>query len=322
MTSRHVTLENVSDVQQLHDGMTTDEFCWISTRAPRVSHMRTLAEVFGIHELIVEDAVLGRQRPKFERYGDQAVLVLRSLSYSGGDGGGDGTGRPEAAVGEVQLILGQGFLISVTHGPAASIPDITTRLQGDLDRSFSPHSLLYAYTDDVVDNYLRIAEELEDDINALEDAVFDPDGDFSIQDVYVQMREVLTIRHAVEPLTPALKGLDGASDLFPEHDHSYMRDVLDHQLQTAARIDGYTDRLSGLIDVASARISLQQNTDMRKISAWAGVIAVPTLFTGFYGMNFVHMPELGTSWGYPAVIIAIVASVVLLVRVFRRNGWL
>jgi magnesium transporter len=282
--------------------------------SPKETHMRNLAEVFDIHPLIVEDAVTGGQRPKYEHYGQQELLVLRTLLY---DHSGQ---RPHVETGEVLLIFGEQFLISVNHGSPATLPDIDSRLDSDLDRFFSPRSLLYAMADDIVDNYLRISEALEDDVTALEDAVFAPDGNFSIQDVYMQMREVVTIRHVVDPLTPSLK--ESVSSAPADHDLSYMRDVLDHQIQASGRIEGYANRLSGLVDSAAARISLRQNTDMRKISAWAGVIAVPTVFTGFYGMNFVHMPELDTNWGYPAVVAAIVVSVIILIVIFRRNHWL
>lgn len=259
----------------MYRGLSSDQFCWISLPAPSVSLMRGLADVFGIHELIVEDAVIGEQRPKVEHYDDQLLLVARTLEQP------DNTQETGS-------------------GPPGCRPV----------RSWSSSA--------TASSCRSITDALEEEINELEDAVFSRSGDFSIEDVYLQMREVLTIRHTLDPLTTVLTTLS-------RHDAqhlAYIRDVLDHQIQASGRIDSYAQRLSTLIDAASDRISMQQNTDMRKISAWAGVIPVPTLFTGFYGMNFVHMPELATSWGYPAAIAAILAPAIALVVIFRRNNWL
>ncbi|HIW90102.1 MAG TPA: magnesium and cobalt transport protein CorA [Candidatus Corynebacterium avicola] len=322
VSSEEIEESTVADsdaLERMYHHLGADQFCWISVSTPSTLTMLGLSDVFGIHELIVEDAVTGGQRPKVEHYDDQLLLVARTIENGPTVSTGTDAGTNERTrTGEVLIVVGDRFVLTIGHGTTGRTRDLTARVNSALDRSFSPHSVLFAVTDAVVDRYASITDALEDDVDAMEDAVFSRSGDFSIGDIYLQMREVLTIRHAVDPFTPALTTLsrrDGP-------DLPYVRDVLDHQIQAAGRIDNYAQRLSALIDTASARISLQQNTDMRKISAWAGVIAVPTLFTGFYGMNFVHMPELDTTWGYPAVIVAIVASVVALVIIFRRNNWL
>lgn len=320
VSSQEITPSDTDELGRMYRGLSSDQFCWISLPAPSVSLMRGLADVFGIHELIVEDAVIGEQRPKLEHYDDQLLLVARTLEQP--DNTQETGSGPRMQTGEVLVVVGDSFVLSIDHRPTAlspdPTPDRTARVESVLRRSFGPHAVLFAVTDAVVDHYTSITDALEEEINELEDAVFSRSGDFSIEDVYLQMREVLTIRHTLDPLTTVLTTLSN-------HDAqhlAYIRDVLDHQIQASGRIDSYAQRLSTLIDAASARISMQQNTDMRKISAWAGVIAVPTLFTGFYGMNFVHMPELATSWGYPAAIAAILASAIALVVIFRRNNWL
>jgi magnesium transporter len=313
---RTFPLAESSQIRQALDSLGDGDFLWISLASPDDRQMRNVAEVLHIHELIVEDAVTARQRPKVERYGSQVLVVLRTVKYTRAD---ETTPTPEISTGELLVILGDRFIVTVTHGV---VPDPMERLSRDLVRDFHPRTVLYTATDLVVDHYTAVADDLEDDINAMENAVFAPSGDFNIEDVYLMMREVLEFRHAIDPLSPALRRLLDEHGLFSGESHSYFRDVVDHQFHAADRVRNFAERLSSLVDAAAAKISLQQNTDMRKMSAWAGIALVPTIFAGIYGMNFERMPELSWTFGYPLCILVILAICGWLFLLFRRNDWL
>ncbi|WP_297008585.1 magnesium and cobalt transport protein CorA [uncultured Corynebacterium sp.] len=299
--------------ESLRDG----DFCWVSVTEPDGTFMRHVADVFGIHDLVVEDTVAAHQRPKLERYDSQLMFVLRTVNYTPGDAGNGFT--PDVTTGEVQVILGADFVVTVGHG---ATPDPSERLTENLERVFLPQTVLYTLADEIVDHYLEVSLRLEDDVSAMETTVFAPAIGFSIEEIYLLMREVLEIRHAIDPLTVALKLLVTDHDHFVDDSRNYLRDVLDHQILAADRIGNYAERLTSLVDAAAAKISLQQNTDMRKMSAWAAVAVVPTLIAGIYGMNFERMPELGLSFGYPLVIAIMVLFCVSLIALFRHNRWL
>lgn len=302
---------------RIHGSLGEGDFCWIDVAEPDSVFMHRLAGIFGIHELIVEDAVTAHQRPKFEHYGNQLFFVLRTVRYVSGSAAPDGT--PDVTTGEVQTILGPDYVITVGHGET---PDPTDRVEKNLRRLFLPQTVLYSLADEVVDHYLSVSLELEDDVNVMETAVFAAGSRFDIQEIYLLMREVLEIRHAVDPLTVALKLLLNDHDVIVEGSRTYLRDVLDHQILSADRTGNHAERLGSLVDASSAMISLQQNTDMRKMSAWAGVAVVPTMIAGIYGMNFEKMPELSWPFGYPLVMLVMLVICGGLIALFRRNRWL
>lgn len=301
----------------IHGSLGDGDFCWIDVTEPDARFMHLLAGVFGIHELIVEDAVSAHQRPKFEHYGNQLLFVLRTVHYR--SGGTSPDGRPDVTTGEVQIILGPDYVITVGHGET---PDPTDRVERNLRRLFLPQTVLYSLADEIVDHYLAVSLELEDDVSDMETAVFAAGSRFDIQEIYLLMREVLEIRHAIDPLTVALKLLLNDHDVIVKASRNYLRDVLDHQILSADRTGNHAERLGSLVDASAAMISLQQNTDMRKMSAWAGVAVVPTMIAGIYGMNFENMPELSWSFGYPLVIAVMLVICGSLIVLFRRNHWL
>lgn len=312
-----VSSDDVDGLRHAHDALGDGDFCWVHVTEPQDAFMRRIAEIFGIHELIVEDAVAAHQRAKLERYRNQLMFVLRTVSYTPGDADNDLT--PDVTTGEVQVILGEDFVVTVSHG---NVPDPTERVTENLERVFLPQTVLYSLADEIVDHYLAVSLQLEDDVSAMETTVFAPSVNFSLEELYLLMREVLEIRHAIDPLTVALKLLIADHDNIVDESRTYIRDVLDHQILAADRTRNHAERLASLVDAASAKISLQQNTDMRKMSAWAAVAVVPTLIAGIYGMNFERMPELGWSFGYPLVIGVMLLICVGLITVFRHNRWL
>jgi magnesium transporter len=180
----------------------------------------------------------------------------------------------------------------------------------------------HAIADHVVDHYLDVTTRIESDIDEMETQVFAPRSQVSAEQIYFMKREVLELR-AVMPLkTPLQRLAEGYSRLIPEEVRSYFRDVDDHLATVSERVVAFDELLSTLVDATVAKISLRQNTDMRKITAWAAIITVPTMIAGIYGMNFDYMPELHWKYGYPVVVSIILGTCLLLYRIFRKNGWL
>jgi magnesium transporter len=299
-----------------------DAFVWIGLHEPAEEQITGIADVFGLHELAVEDAVHAHQRPKLERYDDMLFMVLKTVCYRG---------RPQQDVeheivdtGEIMVFLGPDFVITVRHGDHSSLRQVRRALETDPEQlALGPAAVLHAIADHVVDSYLDVTTAIEDDIEEMETQVFAPRSSVDSEQIYVMKREVLELRRAVVPLgAPVRKLTEGYSSLVPHDVRSYFRDVDDHLVTVTERIAGFNELLTTLIDAALAKITLRQNSDMRKITAYVAIISMPTMIAGLYGMNFDAMPGLHSPVGYPLVLLAIVATCLGLFRVFRRNEWL
>ncbi|MDO4686984.1 MAG: magnesium/cobalt transporter CorA [Corynebacterium sp.] len=297
-------------------------FVWLGMLEPTETHMNNVAEAFDLHELIVEDAVAAHQRPKVERYDDQLFLVVRSVKYQEHESVSDA--KEIISTGEVQMILGKDFIITIRHGQHTRIAGLRQKVEQDPERcAMGPSAVAWRIADILVDEYLSISTELGYDVDELENQVFTPNSRFDIEQIYMLKREILEMRHAIDPLAHALQALiQNHKDLIPKSIRSYFRDVLDHELIAADRVAGYDERLSSLIDAGVAKITLQQNSDMRKISALVGMAALPTMIAGIYGMNFNYMPELQIKYAYFVVLGVMVGSVLLMWWLLRRNNWL
>ncbi|HZK32623.1 MAG TPA: magnesium and cobalt transport protein CorA [Corynebacterium sp.] len=295
-------------------------YVWLGLHEPDEYQMLGIAGEFGIHELIVEDAVSAHQRPKVERYDDQIFFVVRSVEYHDDETVSDAREIIET-LGEVQMLIGPDFIITVRH--SATLPGIN-RIDRDVElAALGPSALSYLVADYLVEQYVRIVGLLEQEVELLEEEVFTPSKDINVDKIYMFKREVLEMRHATDPLAPALSALiKDHKDLIPKQIRSYFRDVLDNELQVKDQIAGFDARLTSLIDASVAKVTMQQNRDMRTISAFVGMAAVPTLIAGIYGMNFDVMPELHWEHGYHVVLTVIVVIIALLWWWFRRNKWL
>ncbi|MGD7001335.1 magnesium/cobalt transporter CorA [Corynebacterium halotolerans] len=297
-----------------------DGFVWLSLKEPGEEHMLKIAAEFNVDELIVEDAVAAHQRPKLERYDEQLFMVIRSVRYS--DEAEVTDRRQIIDTAEVQMLMGRNFIITIRHG--TDLPDPQLKIADDPQlRAAGPSAVAWATADYLVDEYVRIAGLLELEVDRLEEEVFTPGSSFNIEQIYTLKREILEMRHAVDPLIPALRSLiQDNKDLFTKQLRSYFRDVLDHAMIAADRVDAYDERLSSLINAGVALVSLRQNRDMRTISAVVGMAAVPTLIAGVYGMNFDNMPELHAEYGYYITLVFMVLAVLMMFWWFRRNDWL
>jgi magnesium transporter len=292
-----------------------DAFMWIGLHEPTTEEFDQVAGELQLHPLAIEDAVNAHQRPKLERYGDTLFVVVKTLNYV------DATSDIE--VGEIMLFVGKDFVITVRHGEGAPLKAVRQRLEADKELlHHGPSAVLYTVLDEIVDRYGAIAHEVEIDIIELERRVFATQRTTVTENIYELKREVLEFRGAEDPLVPVLQDIVKGRVSVAPGTTEYFRDVLDHLLRVDEQVDSHNELLTNVLNAHLAQVGMQQNEDMRKISAWAAILAVPTLVTGAYGMNFTHMPGLTEWWGYPAAVVAIVGICATLYRWFRKSGWL
>ncbi|WP_019970871.1 magnesium/cobalt transporter CorA [Mycobacterium sp. 141] len=297
-------------------------FAWVGLYEPDEHQMQSVADVFGLHELAVEDAVHAHQRPKLERYDKTLFLVIKTVNYV--EHASVANAREIVETGEIMIFVGPDFVVTVRHGEHGGLADVRKRLDSSpAILTLGPFAVMHAIADHVVDHYLHVTDLMETDIDVMEENVFSPDTPTNIESIYLLKREVVDLRRAVGPLTLALQRLlTDHNDLISVEVRRYMRDVNDHTIQAAERISSYDEMLSSLVQAALGKVAMQQNVDMRKISAWVAIAAVPTAMAGIYGMNFDNMPELHWVWGYPGVLTLMLTVCLVLHRTFRRNDWL
>jgi magnesium transporter len=297
-------------------------FVWLGLLEPDADDMAGVAELFTLHELAVEDAVVAHQRPKLERYKRNTLLVLKTVRYVEHDS--PTTADEIVETGEIEVFLGENFILTVRHGHHSELAGLRKALEADPEQlALGPAAVMHAIADRVVDQYLKVVESVEDDIDELETLIFDPRSQVSIGQIYLFKREVLELRRAVAPLRAPLRDLtNNPNPLVPHAVQEYFRDVEDHLTHVADQVATFDELLTTLINAALAEVTTQQNEDMRKISAWAAIALVPTAIAGIYGMNFHNMPELSWRFGYPMAIGLILLICILLYRVLRKRGWL
>jgi magnesium transporter len=300
----------------------TAAFVWIGLHEPDDHQMQAVADVFGLHQLAVEDAVHAHQRPKLERYDDTLFLVLKTVNYVEHES--VAKAREIVETGEIMIFVGPDFVVTVRHGEHGGLAGVRSQLESSPTRlALGPYSVMHAIADHVVDHYLEVSALIETDIDAMEEDVFSPQTHTNIECIYLLKREVVELRRAVSPLTRDLERIGTHhDDLVSVEIRRYMGDVLDHTIKAADQIASYDEMLSSLVQAALGKVAMQQNVDMRKISAWVAIAAVPTALAGVYGMNFDNMPELHWTYGYPAVLLVMVTVCTLLYRTFRHNHWL
>jgi magnesium transporter len=297
-------------------------FVWIGLYEPNADQIQGIADTFGLHELAVEDAVHAHQRPKLDRYEDMVFMVVKTVRYVEHES--PTTANEIVESGEIMAFLGRDFIVTVRHGDHSGLGELRRELEAAPERMrVGPSVVLHAIADRAVDSYLDVSEAFENDIDVIETSVFAPERPIGVEQMYLVKREILELRRAVMPLATPLRRLaEGYTPLVPEQVRSYFRDVEDHLTTVTERVTSFDELLTTLVDATLAKVSLQQNSDMRKITAWAAILAVPTMVVGVYGMNFDHMPELHWTYGYPIVIAVILAVCVVLHRIFTRNRWL
>ncbi|OLR90139.1 magnesium and cobalt transport protein CorA [Actinokineospora bangkokensis] len=317
LPGRWTHIAAVNEVRKRGEG-----FVWIGLHEPDERQIQGVAETFGLHELAVEDAVHAHQRPKLERYEDNLFMVVKTVRYVEHES--PTSANEIVETGEIMAFLGADYIVTVRHGKHSALHRLREELERAPDRlRGGPAAVLHAIADQVVDSYLAVADAFEVDIDEIEKAVFAPRSPVSAEQMYLMKREILELRRAVAPLANPLRRLaEGCSPLIPDQVRSYFRDVDDHLVTVSERVTSFDELLTTLVDATLAKISLQQNTDMRKITSWAAILAIPTMMAGIYGMNFTYMPELEWRFGYPLLMVVIFTACFVLYRIFRKNRWL
>ncbi|KUJ64295.1 magnesium transporter CorA [Streptomyces albus subsp. albus] len=303
-------------------------FAWIGLHEPTEREFSGIAQEFGLHPLAVEDAVHAHQRPKLERYDDTLFTVFKTIHYVEH---AELTATSEVVeTGEVMCFTGRNFIVTVRHGGQGSLRALRHRLQEDPELlAKGPSAVLHAIADQVVDGYLAVADAVQDDIDEVEIEVFSAGSGRGARRggdagrIYQLKREVLEFKRAVSPLLRPMQLLSERPMRLVDPDiQKYFRDVADHLVRVNEQVLSFDDLLNSILQANLAQASVAQNEDMRKITAWAAIVAVPTMVCGVYGMNFDHMPELHWKYGYPAVMAVIVGVCIAIHRSFKRNGWL
>jgi magnesium transporter len=300
-----------------------DSFVWLGLHEPTFDEFDDLALYFAPHPLAIEDAVHAHQRPKLDVYDECLFVVLKTLCYD--------DQRTEIDSGEIMLFTGDNFMVTVQHGTSEVLAPVRRRLEAmpDLLRH-GPSAVLYGICDAIVDDYERIVEEVEEDLEKLETKVFASEGGADSARIYALKRHVLEFRHAVAPLGHPMRALAGSGlEGIDPVTEPYFRDVADHLARVAEKVETFDALLTDILTANLAQISIQQNEetreqneDMRRISAWVALVAADTVVTGIYGMNFDNMPELHTRYGYVVCIAFMLVLDTMLYRLFRRSGWL
>src|SRR5664280_1825774 len=319
------SLEETYEVLRERKGM-----AWIGLYRPDVDEIRSVAREFGLHELAVKDAIAAHQRPKIERYGATLFTVLRPARYL--------DDKEEVEFGELHIFTGCDFVVTIRHAETPDLGLVRERLEEAPELlELGPEAVLYAVLDQVVDEYEPVVAGLENDIDEIEDQLFQGDPDVSRR-IYDLSREVIEFQRATHPLLGMLTSLEVGFDKYHvdvdlQHD---LRDVHDHAIRIVERADSFRALLQNALTVQSTLVSQRQNEELRiltetslaqneegkKISVWAALLFAPTLVGTIYGMNFRTMPELHWYWGYPIALLLMVAISTGAYVVFKRRDWL
>ncbi len=306
-----------ADLDQARDATKApSDFIWVALSEPTRGEVDLVADAFHLEPLLLEDATSRQQRAKIE-VGDQRLFVLlKALEWV------DDTSDVET--GQVACFIGPGYAVTMRMGRAEDTDVVAARLATHPELAATgPLSVFWAIGDVVARQYLEVGDAIQSDIEEIEQQVFSDQPSQAANRIYRLNRENIEMRRAVQPLLPEAQRLAReSSPLVPHALHPYLRDVGDNILRACDMVDGFDSTLMTMLMASTARQDLLQNKDMRKISAWAAIIAVPTAIAGIYGMNFDDMPELHWSFGYPAVLAVMAGICLLLYRGFKKSGWL
>ena len=308
---RHdIALDAISDVIASKNG-----FVWVGLYDPADAVLLKLQEEFCLHDLAIDDARNAHQRPKVEAYGNSLFVVVTTAQRV----------QDRIEYGETHAFLGPRFLVTVRHGASLSYAPVRARVEREPQLlTMGASYCLYAVLDFVVDNYLPITTDFRDTLDSLEKDIFaDSYKRTTVVRLYELKRELNKMRMAVAPLQDVLAQLRRyPGELIPDEVKLYIRDVHDHAVRISDVIDTLREMLGTALSVNLSLVTLAQGETVKRLGAWAALLAAPTLITSWYGMNFTHMPELDKPWAYPAMIVGVGAVCVGLYRLFKRARWL
>ena len=290
-------------------------FVWIGLHEPSPELLRTVQQRFGLHDLAVEDALVAHQRPKLEVYGKSVFIALRTATVV----------DKKVQFGETHIFAGRGYVVTVRHGSTTAYREVRSRCENVPAMLAKGESfVVYSIIDFIVDSYFPVLHELETEADILEEEVFAHRSDRAdIERIYNVRHELLLLRRAVQPLQEVCNRIMRYD--VPLIDHSmndYFRDIQDHVIQVVEGVDNLRDLLHAALEANLLLVSLAQNDVTKKLTGWAAILSIPLAIASIYGMNFKNMPELEQPYGYPVVMIAMLAICGYLFYRFRRAGWL
>jgi magnesium transporter len=305
-------------VAQISDNLAKPNcLVWVALKDPTDDELETMRKEFNLHELAVEDAKHGHQRPKIEEYGDSLFVVLHAVEVQE---------DKDLKVGEIDIFVGHNYILSVRKNSSKGFVNVRERCERE------PHLLkdgsafvLYAIMDTVVDRFFPVVDDLEGQLEEIEERIFSKSASarLNLEEVYALKRKLMIIQHATTPLLEAVGKLHGGR--VPQICHSlqeYFRDVSDHVIRISKSIESLREMSTTAIQVNLSLISLGESEVTKKLASYGALFAVPTAIAGVYGMNFKFMPELEWVWGYPAALLLIVLTDAFLWSRFRRARWL
>ncbi len=307
-----IDLDAISDALAVDDG----SFVWVGLYEPAEELLDKLQEEFGLHDLAVEDAHNAHQRPKIETYGNSLFIAIHTAQAV----------DDVIKFGETHLFVGPRYLVTVRHGVSRSYAAARTRIEREPDLlQHGSSAALYAVLDMVVDDYMPIVDEFSRTLNALEQSIFAEEfHKATVHKLYDLKRELTRLRMAVSPLQDIVGHLarSRSNSIIGEEIQLYFRDVLDHAVRINEATDTLREMLTAAVSVNLALVTVRQGEIVKRLGAWAALLAAPTLVASWYGMNFAHMPELAGRWSYAILLVAMGAVCVTLYRMFKRARWL
>jgi magnesium transporter len=292
-----------------------DHVVWIGLFEPEMALLERLKQQFDLHALAVEDAAKAYQFPKLEEFDDSLFIVARTAQMEAG----------RIVFGETHLFVGEGYVVSVRHGPSRGYAEVRRRCEARVQRlSEGEDFIVYAILDFIVDDYFPVLDNIDEKVDDLEDHVLTTSmGEAEIEQLYTQRRDLLRLRNAVAPLEDVCRRLERTDIVFIDPVmRPHFRDVRDHLRRAQERIDTLRETLAFAFEASLMNAQMAQTHISRRLAAWAAILAVPTAIAGIYGMNFEHMPELKWVYGYPAVLAVTFSVCVFLFARFRKAGWL
>jgi magnesium transporter len=294
-----------------------DCFVWVALKDPDEIELDTMRKEFSLHELAVEDARKGHQRPKIEEYGESIFVVLHTV---------DILANQEFSIGEIDIFVGKNYILSIRNQTKVGFANVRERCERE--PSLLKHGsafVLYALMDTVVDRYFPVIDKIEWELEQIEDRIFSrsSSGRMVVEEIYTLKRRIMILQHTVTSLLDSLGKLYGGRvPPICNGMQEYFRDVSDHVLRISKSIESIREMTTTAIQVNLSMISSGESEVTKKLASYGALFALPTSIAGIYGMNFKYMPELEWIWGYPVILISMILTDVLLWRRFRRAGWL
>jgi magnesium transporter len=292
-------------------------FVWVALRDADDAELEQMQQEFDLHELAIEDASHGHQRPKIEEYGDSLFVVMHTIEFAPDD---------SMQGGELHIFAGRNYLLSIRNRSRQNLLGVRMRCEREPELLAKGSGfVMYALMDAIVDQYFPVVQEFENRLEIIESQIFEQTTRprKNIRQLYKLKQDVMELRHAVTPMLDSVSKLaSGRPPKACEGMQEYFRDIYDHLSRINTSIEYIRETIGTATQVNLAMVAIEEGEVNKRLAAWAGIFAVATAFAGIWGMNFEHMPELRWQYGYPVALTLIATTCYLLYRRFRKAGWL